>query len=190
MVYLARPCDIRETYSTPLIEIANYAISVEIHPKGSQITLEPGHGIKVLYGSVADTNNIRRPLGVDPFPTVAPVTSEDSILSVDGEDGVILLRIVPNGEPEEWPTAQDVPVKTTFDTSKIGIKFPTLQFKKVEDLWWGSNFKGVDFYNLSGFSFRFQDDKTQIAHIQFWTAGMTTSSSWHNPFKHLCTDYL
>ena len=156
----------------PLIDIANYAISVEIHPKGSTVTLEPGSGVKVLYGSLADSTTIRRPLGAVPFPSISPVTSEGSVLSVDAEEGAILLRLVPIGEQGAWPRAEDVPVKTTFDTGKIGLHFPGLNFKKVEHLWWGSRFKGVDFYNLSGFHFCFQDDKTRIAHMQFWTAGM------------------
>jgi hypothetical protein len=171
MVYLARPQEVRMAQSQPLIEIADYALSVEVHPKGSKITLEHGQGFKVLYGSVTDSKSTRRPLNVDPFPKIAPVTSEDTILHADSEKGAVLLRIVPIGPPGEWRTAHDVPVKTTFNTNMFGVKFPPLHFKKVEDLWWGSKFKGVDFYNLSGFSFRFQDDKTHIAHIQFWTAG-------------------
>lgn len=184
LVYLARPDEVHRAQSKPLIEIANYAISVEIHPKGDKITLESGQGIKVLYGSVTDNNTIRKALNVDPFPEIVPVTSEDTVLRADSEHGAIILRMVPIGQPGEWPTAQDVPVKTTLDTNMFGIQFPPLQFKKVDTLWWGSNFKGVDFYNLSGFSFRFQDDKTQIAHMQFWTAGMVPTSIRGGISKH------
>lgn len=174
MVYLARPRSVTTAHSMPLIEIANYAISVEIHPKGSEVALLPGSGVKVLYGSLVDAKTRRRPLGANPFPSISPVTSENSVLSVDAKEGAILLRLVPTSEQGEWPKVGDVPVRTTFDTSKIGLQFPGLKFKKVEDLWWGSRFKGVEFYNLSGFHFRFQDDKTRIAHLQFWIAGMYT----------------
>ncbi|KAH6844715.1 hypothetical protein B0I37DRAFT_446698 [Chaetomium sp. MPI-CAGE-AT-0009] len=180
MVYLARPRSVTTVHSMPLIEIANYAISVEIHPKGSTVTLLPGSGVKVLYGSLADYTTMRRPLGASPFPSISPVTSEDSVLSVDAEKGALLLRLVPTGEQGAWPRAEDVPVKTTFNTSKIGLQFPGLEFNKVEHLWWGSHFKGVDFYNLSGFHFRFQDDKTRIAHMQFWTAGTNVDCGLHN----------
>ncbi|KAH8676425.1 hypothetical protein BGZ60DRAFT_513367 [Tricladium varicosporioides] len=164
----------------PLIDIAHYAISVEIYPKGSKIALHHGEGIKVLYGSLTDKTTIRRPLGGAPFPTIAPVTSDTGILVADEKKGAIVLRIVPKGGAGEWPRAEDVPVKTTFTTREVGIDFPSLKFKKAEELWWGAAFKGVDFYNLSGFHFRFQDDKTHIAHLQFWTAGTNVDCGLHN----------
>ena len=170
-MYLERPASIRYAQKLPLIEVANFALTVEIHPRGSQVDVEPGTGIKVLYGSVSDGDDVRSALGVEPFPQIVPVTSNSTMFTACKDRGAILLRIVPIGEAGTWPTAQDVPVKTTFDTSRHGINFPRLQFKKVEDLWWGARFKGVEFYNLSGFSFRFEDDKTHIAHLQFWTAG-------------------
>ncbi|RYP70278.1 hypothetical protein DL771_005581 [Monosporascus sp. 5C6A] len=180
LVYLARPSDVRVAQRLPLIEVAHYALSVEIHPKGSKIELEQGEGIKVLYGSVSDGGNIRSAVNADPFPQITPVASNHTMLSTDDESGTILLRIVPIGKADTWRTAQEVPVKTTFDTSRFGINFPELQFKKVEELWWGSGFKGVDFYNLSGFSFRFLDDKTHIAHLQFWAAGTNVNCGVHN----------
>jgi hypothetical protein len=171
MIYVARPASVRQTQRLPLIEVANFALSVEIHPQGSQVDLEPGHGIKVLYGSVSDGHDFRSALGVEPFPQIVPVTSNSRMFHASEDLGAILLRIDPIGEAGTWASAQDVPVKTTFNTGRHGIRFPDLQFKKVEDLWWGARFKGVEFYNLSGFAFRFEDDKTHIAHIQFWTAG-------------------
>ncbi|RYP05666.1 hypothetical protein DL765_009768 [Monosporascus sp. GIB2] len=180
LVYLARPTEVRGAQRLPLMEIANFALSVEIHPKGGKVDVEPGHGIKVLYGSVSDGQDVRSALGVAPFPEIVPVTSKNTMLTANGENGAILLRLVPIAEAATWKTAQEVPVRTTFDTSNIGVNLPQLQFRKVEELWWGAGFKGVDFYNLSGFSFRFQDDKTHIAHIQFWTAGTNVDCGVHN----------
>ncbi|RYP67683.1 hypothetical protein DL769_005697 [Monosporascus sp. CRB-8-3] len=180
LVYLARPTEVRGAQRLPLMEIANFALSVEIHPKGGKVDVEPGHGIKVLYGSVSDGQDVRSALGVAPFPEIVPVTSNNTMLTANEENGAILLRLVPIAETATWKTAQKVPVRTTFDTSNIGVNFPELQFRKVEELWWGAGFKGVDFYNLSGFSFRFQDDKTHIAHIQFWTAGTNVDCGVHN----------
>ncbi|GKT90380.1 FG-GAP repeat-containing protein [Colletotrichum tofieldiae] len=180
LVYLARPNGVKSPQSFPLIEVANYAISVEIHPPGAKIPLEQNDGIKVLYGSVADIEGTRSSLGLPAFPRIAPVTSEDKELSADKEKGVILLRIVSVREPSAWPKAEDVPVKTTFTTKELGLDFPNLKFTKVEDLWWGADFKGVDFSNMSGFYFRFQDDKSQIAHLQFWTAGPNVDCGVHN----------
>lgn len=171
LVYLARPKEVKSQQSFPLIEVANYAISIEIHPLGAKIPVGKKDGIKVLYGSVADIEGTRTALGLPPFPRIAPISSEDKELSADKEKGAIILRIVSLGEPGVWEKAGDVPVKTTFNTKELGLEFPDLKFTKVEDLWWGDNFKGVDFTNMSGFHFRFQDDKSQIAHLQFWTAG-------------------
>ncbi|EXF75920.1 hypothetical protein CFIO01_00405 [Colletotrichum fioriniae PJ7] len=180
LVYLARPKEVKSQQSFPLIEVANYAISIEIHPLGAKIPVGKKDGIKVLYGSVADIEGTRTALGLPPFPRIAPISSEDKELSADKEKGAIILRIVSLGEPGVWEKAGDVPVKTTFNTKELGLEFPDLKFTKVEDLWWGDNFKGVDFTNMSGFHFRFQDDKSQIAHLQFWTAGHNVNCGVHN----------
>lgn len=173
LVYLALPKETTSPSTLSLIEVANYSLTVEIHPPGSKIPINTGEGVKVLYGSVADINGPRKPLGGPAFPTLASTTSEDGSLSADADHGVILLRLTPieGTEPGEWASAEDVPVKTTFDASALGVEFELLALKRVEDLWWGGGFKGVDFYNMSGFHFRFLHDKSQIAHLQFWTAG-------------------
>ncbi|OHE90300.1 hypothetical protein CORC01_14400 [Colletotrichum orchidophilum] len=129
-----------------------------------------------------DIEGTRTALGLPPFPRIAPISSEDRELSADKETGAIILRIVSVGEPGVWGKAGDVPVKTTFNTRELGLEFPDLKFTKVEDLWWGENFKGVSFTNLSGFHFRFQDDKSQIAHLQRRTAGKEPESAGPGDF--------
>ncbi|KAK5651789.1 hypothetical protein OQA88_11656 [Cercophora sp. LCS_1] len=182
LVYLGLPSEVSSSQSAPLIEIANYALSVEVHPKGAKIPVDTGEGIKVLYGAVAEIHGTRSALGVRPFPTLASTTSEDSSLSADAESGAILLRLTPINDTDEgeWASADEVPVRTTFDASELGLALDPLVFKKVETLWWGGDFKDVDFYNLSGFHFRFQHDKSQICHLQFWTAGTNVNCGVHN----------
>ncbi|OIW23856.1 hypothetical protein CONLIGDRAFT_657440 [Coniochaeta ligniaria NRRL 30616] len=182
LVYLALPKEVSSAHSLSLIEVANYALTVEVYPPGSKIPIDTGEGVKVLYGSVADINGPRKPLGGPAFPTLASTTSDDSTLSADADSGAILLRLTPinDTEPGEWSTADEVPVRTTFDTSELGFELKPLVFTKVEDLWWGEPFKGLDFYNLSGFHFRFLHDKSQIAHLQFWTAGTNVNCGVHN----------
>ncbi|KAH6871884.1 hypothetical protein B0T10DRAFT_611080 [Thelonectria olida] len=124
LIYLARPTDVKIPHRSPLIEIANYAISVEIHPKKGKISVLPGQGIKVLYGSASDTATIRRPLADAGFPAVSPVTSDEESLTADAEKGAIILRIDPLGEPGEWPAAEKVPMRLTMDTSKLGLQPP------------------------------------------------------------------
>lgn len=173
LVYLALPKEVSSAHSLPLIEVANYSLTAEIHPPGSMIPIDTGEGVKVLYGSIADINGPRKPLGGKPFLNLASTTSDDSTLSADADNGTILLRLIPvnDTEPGEWSATEEVPVRMTFDTSELGFDFEPLAFTKVEDLWWGEPFKGLDFYNMSGFHFRFLHDKTEIAHLQFWTAG-------------------
>ena len=179
LVYLAFPKEVSSPQSLSLIEVANYALTIEIHPPSSRIPIDTGEGVKVLYGSIADINGPRKPLGGSPFPRLASTTSDDSNLSADADNGAILLRLTPVNDTEagDWASADEVPVRTIFDTSDLGFEFKPLAFQKVEDLWWGEPFKGLDFYNMSGFHFRFLHDKSQIAHLQFWTAGKSLSAS-------------
>jgi hypothetical protein len=172
MVYLAYPQEITEPSSLPLIEVANYAIDIEIYPRGAQISIDAEEGVKVLYGSLTDSCGVvRKAVSAKVFPSSSSTTSKDTTLSADKGKGVILIRFRPVGKPDTWAKAEDVPVKTMFDASPFGLELPPLAFTKVESLWWGAKFRGVEFYNLSGFYFRFMDDKQQIAHMQFWTAG-------------------
>ncbi|KAK7413087.1 hypothetical protein QQX98_008035 [Neonectria punicea] len=180
MVYLANPQDVKKSTRLALIDIANYALSVEVHPPNGKIQLQPGHGIKVLYGTIRDHESVRRPLGGAPFPSVVSVTSSDTTLTADEKKGAIVLRLDPIDEPGEWAKAEDVPVTTRMYTSRVGLQLPPLEYKKVDSLWWGGGFPGVDFYNLTGFHFRFVDDKTEIAHLQFWTAGTNVDCGVHN----------
>ncbi|KAF4452163.1 Aldos-2-ulose dehydratase [Fusarium austroafricanum] len=181
LVYLARPDEVKQAHKLPLIEVANYAISVEVHPKNGKIPLEQGHGIKVLYGSIHNSEQTpRKPLGNSGFPTIAPVTADDGDFTAGENTGAIVLRLVPVAEAGEWAKTEDVPVKTTFELSKLGLGLEPLKFRKVEELWYGAPFKGKDFWNMSGFHFRFSDDKSEIAHMQFWTAGTNVDCGLHN----------
>ncbi|RPA77143.1 hypothetical protein BJ508DRAFT_213096 [Ascobolus immersus RN42] len=183
MIYLADPADVKVHSAFPLIEVANYAISVEVYPPKSEIPLGTNEGIKVLYGVLHDANKIRQPLGTKPYPYSATILAEDSSTFVAGDTkGAIILRFKPTGGKDTtWPTAAEVPVKSLFSTGKTGLSLdPALKFTKVEELWWGSGFKDVDFFNMSGFHFRFLKDKTPIAHMQFWTAGKNVNCGVHN----------
>ncbi|KAI1774534.1 hypothetical protein F4818DRAFT_418206 [Hypoxylon cercidicola] len=100
--------------------------------------------------------------------------------------GAIVLRIKPIAQEGSqmtdpgWKRASEVPVHTTFDLSKSGLTMPPFKFTKVEDLWWGNGFKGIEFYNLSGFHFRFLGSNMHIAHMQFWIAGTNVSAGAHD----------
>ncbi|OCK81474.1 hypothetical protein K432DRAFT_295373 [Lepidopterella palustris CBS 459.81] len=180
MVYFVDPVTIQSSHSLPLIEVANYAISVEIHPKKGKVPVLNGEGVKVLYGSISDGSGARNPLGTAPFPAASTTLTKDSSMEADPEKGAILLRLRPIHQKTFWHGAGEVHVKNIFDVGQIGLQLKPLHFIKVENLWWGGKFKGVDFYNMSGFYFRFLEDKTPIAHIQFWTAGPGVNCGVHN----------
>ncbi|KAK7705819.1 hypothetical protein SLS64_007767 [Diaporthe eres] len=197
LVYLAQPAAIKTPAAKPLIQVANYAISVEIYPPKHSIPTKKGEGVKVIYGSLTATRSDgkstkRKPLGDKPFPALASTTSEEQALVADAVQGAIVLRMTQTG-PEldwedvrpdsEWKNASDVPVYTTFDLKESGLEMPQLEFTRVDQLWWGKDdkrFKGKEFYNMPGFHFRFLNSKVHIAHIQFWTAGTKVSAGAHN----------
>lgn len=60
------------------------------------------------------------------------------------------------------------------------MKFP--EFIKVENLDWGrENFKGFEFYNMTGFHVYFDDDAMdRVVHIQAWTLGLGETTRFHN----------
>lgn len=180
LVYLPRPEDIKtsDVLTKELVDVAGYSIRVEVHPPGRSVSVGQKDGIKVLFGSLHETHKDkkeqvrRRPLGGPPFPHKESLTAPTGThLQTDKRKGAILLRLKGLGGHTQWPAAEKVPVKTKFDLTDQGIDFPKLKFRPVGELWWGEHFKGVDFYNMTGFHFRLQDNGQNICHMQFWTAG-------------------
>lgn len=201
MIYLSDPAAdpaVVDVATLSVIEVANYLISVEIYPKKSAVQIPSGEGIKVIYGSIgfydeknpyrlgwgtkATPNEVRSPFSVAPF-TASATTSSKKIAFADEKTGAILLRFTPTNKPGTWSKASDVPVSTKLDLSAAGVALPPLSFQKVDTTWWGRNndfFKGVDFYNMTGFHFRLLGSKKVIAHTQFWTAGTKVNCGVHN----------
>ncbi|EKG12892.1 hypothetical protein MPH_09991 [Macrophomina phaseolina MS6] len=172
----------------PLISVAGFDISVESYPRGYQgIEIAYGEGIKVIHGSITlqnEMNETRTPFSVKAF-TSASTASQVALTQGNADDkmGVILLRLKPcsdDATTASWPKTEDIPVQTLLDLSDQGLSLAPLKFVKVEELSWGASFKGVDFYNLSGFHFRFLETKQAIGHIQFWTAGTNVNCGVHN----------
>ncbi|KAF8453385.1 hypothetical protein BDZ91DRAFT_749478 [Kalaharituber pfeilii] len=164
----------------PVIDIGNYSISVEVLPPKYELHVPDHTYIKVLYGAIKDGDEWRAPLSVPQFTAKSTDVKHHSITAHE-RYGAVILRfraIDPHGK--KYKNTQEVPVKTTLDVSKYGLTLKPLKFIKVEDLWWGSGFKGVEFYNLTGFHFRFQGSQENIAHLQFWTAGTNVNCGVHN----------
>ncbi|KAI9148001.1 Aldos-2-ulose dehydratase [Paramyrothecium foliicola] len=199
MIYLPRPETVNTLAVKPLIEVANFAITVEVYPPNASIMASAEQGIKPLYGSIVTEGQERRmPLGGKPFPGKEnlsdPTGKTKKNMKADEIKGAVILRLTPLQDPLSrgpWKKAKDVPVRDTFDCSERGLPSLHLEFTQVEKLWWGGDFKGVDFYNMTGFHFRFLEDKQNIAHMQFWTAGRDVDARLHdhsdNAFKELHT---
>lgn len=185
IVYITHPEKVKESASRPIIEVANYVIVLDIVPPGaSYVQVGPKNGVKVLYGSLTHGKHTRQPLGGKAFPHIETTGAEkdSTTLTAHKVKGAVILRIYPinPGGSTEWSQAGYVPVKTLLNPSSPHLKMPFMRFTKVEDLWWGADFKGVEFYNLSGFHFRFLEDKVNLAHIQFWAAGKGVNCGVHN----------
>ncbi|KAK6833147.1 hypothetical protein PG987_007841 [Apiospora arundinis] len=85
--------------------------------------------------------------------------------------GTVFLRFrpLPEAKPSffggaserEYSNTHAVPVKTTLHLSPpLPFDLPELKLKKVEELWWGGGFKGMDFHNRSGSHFRLLPDNS------------------------------
>lgn len=184
LIYVSNPAtdnlDPKVHVAAPFIEIANYALSIEVLPRNYKLDVPAGTGIKVIFGAIKDYDEWRAPLSVPQFTASSTIVKSGFIVAHE-KYGAVIIRFKPlHNNPQAWPNAQSVPVKTTLNVSKFGLTLKPLAFIKVEDLWWGSGFEGIDFYNLSGFSFRFERTQLQIAHIQFWTAAKGVNCGVHN----------
>lgn len=176
LYYVPKPTDIKTAQISPLMEVANYQMQLEIHPPNSSVPTSTGDAIKVLYGQVQDGDFVRRALSVPQNEKSSSMLIHDK-LDISNE-GAILVRIRPMGatnpilDPPLCAKTNDVPVVNSFEFSYPQLELPTpLKFIKVEDLDWGEAFAGVDFSNMTGIDFRFIGGE-HLCHMQFWTAGM------------------
>lgn len=171
LFYLPRPTEIKTPTTIPLMELAGYRIELEILPPNWKLTTLTADPIKVLFGALYDGLIVRRALNVPQYEksdarlTGGPIETK--------KEGVIFLRFISTMDPSErnWKEAKDVPVKSLLEFSYQQLQLPApLKFTRVDELAWGGGFPGVEFYNMSGIDFRFLD-KTELVHVQFWTAG-------------------
>ncbi|KAL4944490.1 hypothetical protein BDV06DRAFT_233183 [Aspergillus oleicola] len=209
LVSIPEPTKISSPSTLPLITVADYAITVEVHPPNSTVEVTRGNSLKALYSSLLDSDkNTWRPLGTDPFPSKQSVAvgntpdsaddDEDVVtehdwamlgnttttVTTDATKGAIFLRLHRVTNDGLWSSVDKVPVDVTFQPH-AGLTLPDLRFQKAEDLWWGgAAFKGLEYYNLRGFDLRFTGDKGPIAHLQFWAAGKNVNTHFQ---KHTDT---
>lgn len=170
LCYVPKPTELKDSQATQLFEISGYRMDLEIIPPNSTVSVGDRAAVKVLFGELQDGDHIRRALNVPGFEKASSRLVSGIVTTK--EEGVIFLSFTPIlSGPLLWKTAQDVPVRNIFKSTYAQLQLPKdLKFTKVEDLPWGEPFKGLDFWNMTGFDFRFSD-KTPLCHVQFWAAG-------------------
>lgn len=178
----------------PLIEVAKIEVSVQVLGRDEETSVPRGTGIKVLHGCLklldahGEVGEVRAPLNLR-WPTVHSTCSTLNRARAHCKEGAVLLRMRPldhtdaggngaddsddddDGWLDHWSADPGVPVHTALDLSQLGLQAPKFKFVRVDSLPWGDPFRGADFWNMPGFHFRFYEDDTPLAHVQFWAAG-------------------
>ena len=182
LLYFPDPTSVKKPQIIPLMEIAGYKVTFEIHPPNST---PAGAGnapqaIRVLWGQVSDSNgkNIRHVNYVKPRTKVSAVV-KGKVLKA-GAEGVIFVRfesLTTEDVRATWTQNAKVPVKILFKPTYSSLTLPdgSLTFKQYD-----TEDPKRDFWNLTGFHFRFADTKVNLAHMQFWTAGKEVNCGLHN----------
>lgn len=170
LYYIPNPSTLDSHLTAPLLQVANYQITLESIPPHTSLTVNEDQpdAIKVLFGEVRVGGTARRAPGPNPYDKASAKLSEDTRT---GREGAIIMRFSPLDGPKSWSNAVDIPVKNLFKLSYPQLQLPDLSFTRVDKLpWSGKQFDGKEFYNMSGIYLRFLDG-TPLCHVQFWAAG-------------------
>lgn len=184
LYYVPKPTEITAPQTTPLINVAGYIMTLEIHPPNTSVPTKKGDATKVLYGKALDGEIPREPLNVPANEKASALLLHDKLDFP--EVGCILMRIRPEEgynphKPDLAPPtsahAEDtrVKVENLFEFSYPELALPQpLKFTQVGELEWGQAWVGKDFSNMTGIDFRFLDG-THLCHVQYWTIGIPKS---------------
>ena len=192
LLYFPQPRSLKIRQTIPLLEVGGYKVTFEIHPPNTSVSVSAtSQAIRVLWGQTSNQGetDIRRVIRVPPYEK-AGATIVDQLTI--GSEGVVFIRfesITTDSERAKWKANSDVPVKTLFKPTYSVLTLPdgSLTFKQYD-----TTEPKRDFWNLTGFHFRFLDTKINLAHMQFWTAGKGVNCGVHNHSSntflelHLC----
>jgi aldos-2-ulose dehydratase len=140
---------------------------------------------------------------VTPFSAVSTVVNKHQDQHVTaGRAGALFVRMkhsTTSGQPPFSDMKQLVAHNILPEYFPADVRHVHFPWNKVEDLEWAhGNFKvtyikctgsgikltlqqGLEFYNLTGFSVKWDDDSLgTVCHIQLWTAGIGVSAGFHN----------
>ncbi|KAJ3876870.1 hypothetical protein F5051DRAFT_453502 [Lentinula edodes] len=184
-----RPQNTKLADEVAFLDVASRKLSLVVVPPLTQYKIQGGAGLKVLAGRVVwtDLNNTQqeRTPATNTFAVVSTVVdAKDGCIHTRNEGAVFLLmtRSDTSGQPPyshmDQLKARNI-IPTHFSSTLRYLEFPWV---KVEDRPWANGrFKDLEFYNLTGFHVRYDDDSDeQLCHMQLWTAGVGVSAGFHN----------
>ncbi|RDX48488.1 hypothetical protein OH76DRAFT_1483853 [Lentinus brumalis] len=184
-----RPTSTHIAGEVSFLDVAGRRMSLAVVPPNVKYAIEAGAGVKVIAGRLIWTDNHgkqqERTVAADPFSQVSTIVhSKDGHIRTRAEGAlfVILRKSDTSGKPPYSDMKQLVAhniFPNYFSEDVRQLDFPWV---KVEDRPWANGrFKDLEFYNLTGFHVRYNDDSDEhVCHIQGWTAAVGVSAGFHN----------
>ena len=181
LIYFPNPINIKKRQNVPLIEVGGYQIELVILPPNTKHVSVAGRGIKVLWGQVSDGDIVLRAVSAPPpafQATTAKVQSKALVTKSEGAVFISFTSLTDDGTRQSWKTNEQVPVKTLWKPTYSQIPVPDGDFLKFKQ--YDKADPKRDLYNLTGFTFRFLENKESLCHMQFWTGGKDVNFGVHN----------
>jgi len=162
---------------------------LEILPARSSRHVSKNDYVKVLVGTISWMDLTTKVLQTrtsfcEPkrLSTLA-ITSYDGRITT-GDDGALLIVYENVNGIENIPRIDSIKkdmIKNSLpDYCLEDARRLNFQYVKCDQFEWGLKFKGLEFYNMSGFTIKFIDDGKQLCHMQLWAAGKGTNCGVHN----------
>ncbi|EIN03466.1 hypothetical protein PUNSTDRAFT_128760 [Punctularia strigosozonata HHB-11173 SS5] len=171
------------------LDVASRKLALVVVPPHQKYAIAQGDGIKVIAGRVTWTNandtTHERTIATAPFTAVSTkIDAKDGHVYTQAEGAVFVLmkHSTTSGAPP-YSNMKQLAAHNLFNSRfPKDLQHMSFPWVKVEDRPWANGgFKGLEFYNLTGFYVRYADDSDDlICHIQLWTAGVGVSAGFHN----------
>ncbi|CAF3709720.1 unnamed protein product [Rotaria socialis] len=189
-----RPNKALKYETLPFTAVGGIALSLEVIPPCSSRQVSKNTYIKVLSGvikwtssatkSSEEVHHSRMFLCAPKSVASLEIQSNENRLST-GKEGAILLVLKMDESMKDVPQFDSIgkvtientlPEYCSDETRKLGF-----QFVKCDKYEWGKDkFKGLEFYNLTGFIIDFADNDEHLCHMQMWAAGQGVNCGVRN----------
>ena len=174
LLCLLKPTNAAHCDILPLLDLAGFRLGLEILRSTTWSThSDCVDAIKVLFGAVRVEGEVhpRAALNIPEYITQSAATSKRPFEAL--EHGAVIIRLCRITPAKyTWSDVKKIPIRPLLKVSPENGPQPELKFTRATE--------GKNFWNLKGFQIRFAD-QTPLAHIQFWTTGLTrTVILWLN----------